>query len=59
MENYFGFDLFAFRYGKAKITIQAKNMIVIQVDGDSTEWNKLDYDEQYEEIIEQFNSMFE
>lgn len=59
MREDFGFDFFSFRYGKAKITINAENFKVVKVEGDATQWNELDYDEQHEQIVEQFDIKFE
>jgi hypothetical protein len=59
MREDFGFDFFTFRYGKAKITIEAENFKVVKIVGDDSEWNQLDYDEQYEQIVEQFDIKFE
>lgn len=59
MREDFGFDFFSFRYGKAKIKINAENFEVVKVEGDSTQWDELDYDEQHEQIVEQFDIKFE
>ena len=59
MREDFGFDFFSFRYGKARITINAENFEVVKVEGDDTKWNELDYDEQHEIKVEQFDIKFE
>jgi hypothetical protein len=59
MREDFGFDFFSFRYGKAKITVNAENFNVVKVEGDATKWNELDYDEQHEIKVEQFDIKFE
>ena len=59
MRENFGFDFFSFRYGKAKIWIDAETFEVIRASGDTSEWDKLDYDEQHEIKVEQFDIKFE
>ena len=63
MREDFGFDFFSFRYGKAIITVEVENFQVVVFKGDLTKWKELTYDEQHEEIVEQFDikweSMFE
>ena len=55
----FGFDFFSFPYGKAKITVRSQNFEVVKIEGDATKWNELDYDSQYEEIVEQYDIVWE
>ena len=55
MREDFGFDFFSFRYGKAVITVEVENFQVVEFKGDLTKWKELTYDEQYEEIVEQFD----